>query len=103
MALADRLRLHDILTETLGSENVYFRPSDSTIIKYPCIVYERLNDNIFYADNSSYIKHDRYSITLIDEDPDSSIVEKLEDLQMCSFDRSYYADGLVHHVFTIYI
>lgn len=103
MALMDRLRLHDILEEALGSENVYFRPSDNTTMEYPCIIYERLNNDVLYADNFSYIKHDRYSVILVDEDPDSEIIPKLEDLQMCTFDRAYYADGLNHYVFTIYI
>lgn len=103
MALADRLRLHDILVEALGSENVYFRPSDNTHLKYPAIIYERLNNDVQYADNLPYMKADRYSIILIDEDPDSEVVPKLEDLPMCTFDRHYFADGLNHDVFTIFI
>lgn len=103
MALTDRLRLHDILVQALGSDNVYFRPSDNTHLKFPCIIYERLNNNVQYADNISYIKNTRYSITLIDEDPDSEVIPILEDLPMCTFDRHYFADGFNHDVFTIFI
>ena len=39
--LNDRLALHELLCEKLGSRNVYFQPPESIKMKYPAIVYSR--------------------------------------------------------------
>lgn len=97
-----RLELHEILVDILGSRNVYFQPPASIRMKYPCIIYEL--DDIFTinADNTKYKTKKRYKITVVDEDPDSELVDKLHKLQYCSFDRFYTSDNLNHFVFTLY-
>ena len=106
MALTDRLKLHQMLCEIIGStspKKCAFEPPPSINLEYPCIVYERANARIFHADNAPYLIRDRYTVTVIDEDPDSEYVEKLEKLPLTSYDRHFYSDGLNHDVFTIYI
>lgn len=102
MALTGRLALHDIFREVLGSNNVYFRPPDGTVMRYPCIKYEKDNINTRYADNTSYHMTDRYTGTVIDEDPDSEIIYDILKLPYTSFGRHYIADGLCHDTFTIF-
>lgn len=97
-----RLKLHEILVEKLGSRNVYFQPPASLKLKYPCIVYSRSGSKNIPADNLSYIHKKRYEVTVIDEDPDSEIPDRIEQLPRCSFDRWYTADNLNHYVFTLY-
>lgn len=93
--------LHDKLEEILGSKNVYLRPP-SKGMKYPAIKYEFLGREYKMADNKKYIKFDKYRITVIDENPNSDIPEKIENLDYCNYDRTYISDGLNHFVYVLY-
>lgn len=99
----DRLALHDLLCEKLGSTNVYFQPPESVKIKYPAIVYSRNRIENTSADNIIYKQDVSYTITVIDRDPDSEIVERLSKVPRIVYDRSYVADNLNHDVFTLYV
>lgn len=98
----DRLGLHEELCKILGSRNVYFQPPVSVSMKYPAIVYERDNIRNEHANDSVYMQPRVYSLTVIDSDPDSEIVEKISKLPKCSFSRHFTSDNLNHDVFTIY-
>lgn len=100
--MTSRLELHELLCETLGSRHVYYQPPESVKMVYPSIVYARNSINNKFADNSVYKRMTGYSITVIDEDPDSEIVERIAQLPMCRFDRHFVSDNLNHDVFTIY-
>lgn len=100
--MASRLQLQTELEELLGSRNVYFQPPASVRMQYPAIVYSRSNIENRHADNNVYMQSYFYEITVIDEDPDSEIVEKVSKLPTCRFDRHYKADNLNHDVFTLY-
>lgn len=102
MTQASRLKLHEELCNILGSRNVYYQPPESIKINYPAIVYSRDNiDNIF-ANNGVYNQHDAYSITVIDEDPDSEIVREISLMPRCRFNRHFTSDNLNHDVFTLF-
>lgn len=94
----------DILSaiEKEARRHVYFQPTVNIRIAYPCIVYSLSNIDAKFADNIPYILQKQYSLTVIDKDPDSMIVDKVSELPRCSFDRHYTADNLHHWVFTIY-
>jgi hypothetical protein len=97
-----RLELHEELCNILGSRNVYFRPP-SKGLKYPCIIYDIDGEKYFPADNKSYIGRKRWSVTIVDEDPDSEIGDRMKEaLPYCTFDRPYTSDDLNHFVYTIY-
>lgn len=97
-----RLILHERLKKILGSNNVYFQPPASITMKYPCIVYNRSTGDTSFADNNAYHFTKRYQITIIDQDPDSDIVDKMAMMPMCTFDRHYTADNLNHDIFNLY-
>lgn len=97
-----RLELHEVLCDILGSRNVYFQPPESLKLKYPCIVYDLSDIPTEKANNGTYLKYKRYTVTVIDEDPDSEIPEKVLALPYCSFDRPYKSDNLNHSVLTLY-
>jgi hypothetical protein len=100
--LTGRLALQDLLEELLESDNVYFQPPSSLSMKYPCIVYELSHIKSDFADNNPYTLGVRYSVTIIDRDPDSTIPATIALLPLCSFDRFFTADNLNHYVFNIY-
>ena len=100
--MGTRLELNALLKTLLGSNNVYFQPPSSISMSYPCIVYQRDYITTRFANNSPYLHKNRYKITVIDKDPDSSIPAKIGKLDMCSFDRHYVADNLNHDVYTLY-
>lgn len=97
-----RLMLHEILCKILGTRNVYFQPPPTIQLEYPCIIYERNQIKSNYADNKSYSNVTAYSVTVIDQDPDSLILNKIQKLSMCRFSTHFTADNLNHDVFNIY-
>lgn len=97
-----RLELHEILCDILGSRHVYFQPPSSVKMVYPAIVYSRNSIGNDFANDLVYKQSLGYTVTVIDEDPDSNVVEKISRLPMCRFDRHFTSDNLNHDVFTIY-
>ena len=80
---------------------VYFQPPPDHEMVYPCIVYSRSDINTEFADDLPYKHTKRYSITVIDPDPDSTIPDDISMLPRCTFDRAFKSDQLNHDVFTI--
>lgn len=100
-----RLELHEFLCDILGSRNCYFTPPANIQIQYPCIVYQKETKNVIHADNKRYLYKEYYSLTIIDEDPESKIPMKLflSDLLYVSESRApYVSDGLYHFVYDLY-
>lgn len=97
-----RLELHSILVAILGSHHVYYQPPESLQLKYPAIVYERAKINSKHADDGVYMRSLGYTVTVIDSDPDSAIVDKISMLPLCSWDRQFKSNNLNHDVFTLY-
>lgn len=100
--MGTRLELQSLLEQLLGGDNVYFQPPPSVRMSYPAIRYERSDIRSNRADNQHYTQTRGYTVTVIDPDPDSEIVEKVSRLPMCEFDRHYAADNLNHDVFRLY-
>ena len=98
----NRLDLHELLCEVLGSRNVYYSPPESVKIKYPAIVYSRSDIDNKFANDSVYKQSHVYSITVIDDDPDSEIVERMSSIPKCKFDRHFVSDNLNHDLFRLY-
>lgn len=97
-----RLTLHDELCKILESQNCYFSPPDKMI--YPCIRYNRETPLMENADNIIYTEMQRWTVTIIDFDPDSKIPKRLTDHfeHYCRKDREYTTDGLYHFVYNLY-
>ena len=77
-----RLKLHDILCKILECPNEGFENA--------------------YANNGVYLSQMRYSVTVMDKDPDSPIVGKVASLPTSRFNRHYEKDNLNHDVYTIF-
>lgn len=100
--MSNRLELQSLLEEVLGSKNVYFQPPANVSMKYPAIVYSLSRIGNKHANDNVYMQSTSYSVTVIDKNPDSEIVDRVSRLPMCRFDRNYKSDNLNHNVFTIY-
>lgn len=83
-------------------DNVYFQPPPTVKMVYPCIRYERSDDDTRFADDKPYSHAKRYIATVIDQDPDGEISDKVRQLRYCRFDRFYTADELNHDVFQLF-
>ncbi len=106
--------LRNLLVEAIGQENatymysgslrykVYFQPTETTKIEYPCIIYQVDTGDTAYADNDPYRFTKRYNVTVIDKNPDSIIPYHVAMLRMCRMDRTYFADNLNHWAFNLY-
>lgn len=100
--MANRLDLHEMLCDIIGSRNVYFQPPESVKIQYPAIKYSLSNIKNNHANDKVYTQSRSYQIIVIDKSPDSTISDKVSQLPYCKFDRSYVSDGLNHYVYTLY-
>lgn len=104
----ERVPLHEILCEVVGmpfpdgKNHCYFSPPSKHKMNYPCIVYNHTNDQDLYADNSHYLGWKRYTVTVIDRDPDSKIPTRLKELPYCTSDRNFSVDGLNHFVYELF-
>lgn len=96
-----RLELHSELVKILGSRNVYFQPPENLRRQYPAIVYERSALRSANGDNEKYLKWHQYQITVIDPNPDSDIVSKMEDFPFTRYVRHFTTEGLNHDVFQV--
>lgn len=97
--MGQRLDLHEILKDIPGVTEAYFQPPDKTEMTYPCIVYQRDDSYVEYANNKLYWGKKRYLITVIDRNPDSVIPDAVEALPYTRFDRFFITDGLNHTAF----
>ena len=100
--MSKRIDLGNKLKEILGSSNVYFQPPETVKLKYPCIIYTLSGERVRHADDSLYFHRDKYTINVIDKNPDSEIPDNIRALPYCAFDRFYTADNLNHFVYTIF-
>lgn len=100
--MGSRLELQTLLESIAGNKNVYFQPPSNYTISFPAIVYTREKIDNTYADDSVYNQKHGYTITVIDKNPDSSIVSKVSELPCCRYDRGFKNDNLNHDVFVLY-
>lgn len=100
--MGQRLQLQAKLVEILGSPHVYFQPPASVKMQYPAIVYHRDYELSQHADNSPYHRRKRYMVTVIDEDPDSGIPDKITALPMSTFVRHFTLANLNHDIINLY-
>lgn len=84
------------------TKNTYYQAPSNITMNYPAIKYDMDDIKNTHADDEVYSQHTGYSVTVIDPDADSDVVDKVSKLPMCRFDRAYTADNLYHKVFTIY-
>lgn len=98
--MRSRLELHTVLTQIC--KNVYFQPPESVKLKYPCIIYEKVDEDQLYADNIKYRGYNVYDLTIITKDPDSEIPDCIGKLDYCSYSRSFVSENLIHHVYRLY-
>lgn len=103
-----RYKLHNELCDILACPysgslcRVYFQPPSSVKMQYPAIVYSLNDIDSEYANNRVYTALKAYTVTIIDKNPDSELVDKLLKSSIISkFDRSFTSDNLNHFVFKI--
>ena len=99
MARRPRTELQSRLEEIVP--NVYFQPPPNYKMTYPCIRYSRSRILPTFADNKPYIERTRYTLYLIDKNPDSIYLDAIAALPYCTHTRNYVADNLNHDVFEI--
>ena len=98
--MGQRLQLHQLL-ETFV-DNVYFQPPTNIKLDYPCIIYKRDFADTKFADDKPYNHTKRYQVTVIDQDPDSEIPDKIAAMPMTLFNRFYTVDNLNHDVYNVF-
>lgn len=83
--------------------HVYYQPENNLTMTYPAIVYSIGSAMDRKANNGLYSMNDRYTVTVIDRNPDSKIPNLVRQLPMSSLTAQNKYDGLYHTIFTVYI
>lgn len=94
-----RLDLHDKLL--LLCKNVYYQPPETIKMTYPCIIYSLERDNVLNADDAIYNRKKRYSVTIVDRDPDSLLPDSFSDAFNVGMERHFTSDNLHHYIYSI--
>ena len=87
--------------QILGSDNVYYQSPSSEKMNYPAIKFSRSNVKDVNANNKAFIRLTKYTVTLMDRDPDSVFISEILKLSGCKHDRHYVVNNLHHDTFTI--
>lgn len=99
--MATRIELHAELVKFLP--NVYFQPPSNITISYPCIIYTKTIQSRQFANDGIYLNKQRYQITVIDKNPDSTVADDIEEyFQYCAIDQYFTMDNLNHTTLTLY-
>lgn len=99
--LGTRLELHGVLK--LYMDNVYFRKPSNQVLKYPCILYRKQDMSLTRANNKIYSTRQLYRITLIEQNPDSDLAERmLEELSLIDLVDYQEIDNLNHTYLDLY-
>lgn len=99
---ARRGELHAILTAIPNVKAAYLQPPNGLKMQYPCIVYERDDSWVSHADNIKYRTKKRYTVTVIDRNPESTIPDAVEELPFTRFNRAFVSDGTHNTVFQMF-
>lgn len=81
---------------------VYFQAPENIEMEYPCIVYELDYIDTKFANNSPYYNTKRYQVTVVTDDPDSDIPDKVKLMPLSLFRRLLKANGLYHYNYIVY-
>lgn len=101
--MGTRLQLQTLLESLLPTgKRAWFQPPPNVELTYPTIIYEHDYNTVIHANNNPYNVKKRYQVTVIDEDPDSQLVDEVQALPMCSMVRKFNADELNHTIFDLY-
>lgn len=100
----DRLLLHNQILSLYPGLNVYFRPSSTFQLEYPCIVYNRTTHPTTYANDTSYRVGSAFDVVLLTTLHDIVTDTKaMLGIPGCSFKTTYITNDIVHNVYTIVI
>ena len=80
---------------------MYFQPPSTVRMVYPAIVYGVENIDNAYANNGVYLSKKSYSITLINKDPDSELIDKINNLPTARYSTQFVKDNLYHTIFSL--
>lgn len=83
-------------------EHTYFQPPSNAAMVFPCITYERSTINTNHANDKPYLHDRRYTVTVIDKDPDSALVTAVAELPKSRHASFFVANQLNHDVFDIF-
>ena len=102
--MGQRLELHAVLKALLpeGKKYIYFQAPGNTAMQYPCIMYSEDGVIARHANDGLYSRTKRYQVTIIDEDPDTEIPDKVANLPLSAFRRRFVADRLNHYIYNLY-
>lgn len=101
--MRSRIEFDEEIRELIGNTNVYFQPPESIKLKYPCIIYKKVDPFVMRADDRAYNVTTCYDVTIISKNPDYELFDDIiYAFPMCRPGRPYTYDNLYHRTYTIY-
>lgn len=91
------------LSELMEGNMVKFQPPPGYQLTYPCLVYNISSGTTRFAENMPYLFTRRYTLTLMDRNPDSIFFDRIaKAFPMITVDRCFSTQGIHHFVYTLY-
>jgi hypothetical protein len=100
--MGTRLEFQAVLEGLQNGLSVYFQPPDNIDMSFPAIIYNRDITSDKHADNILYGTTQRYSVMIIDRDPDSPIPGLVGALPYAKSIRHFTTAGLYHDIYYVY-
>ena len=84
--------------------NVYYQPGDGSMLKYPCIVYNRQNVNNIHANNNGlYTGSITYQVVYMSKNGENTIVNKmLRSFPTSTLTSFLTSEGVYHEYYQLY-
>lgn len=99
--MPSRLDLHNELLTFIP--NVYFQPPSNTLMKYPCIVYNKTVKDRKFANDAIYLSKQSYQLMIVERTPDSEVADDIEKhFPYCAITQHYAVDNLNHTTLSLY-
>ena len=99
----DQLRTFLVNAAGDDAKQVYTQPPTGMQMVFPCLVINIETGKSEFADNTVYRHQKRYLVTaIVRESDDLTLYDILSKLPKSRHERSFKADELNHHVFSIF-
>lgn len=86
------------------TNHVYYQPTDNTKLLYPCIVYDEIDETVFYANGGRFVTIPKVQVTVIDKVPDSDLTESFVAwFPYARFTNKFVSDNLYHTLYELNI
>lgn len=97
----DRTKLHTFLAFEFPDLNIYYNPTESTLIQYPCIVYTMIRLDASHADSRVYNVGTIFQVSLMHTESEFEGLKKMFNIPYATQVNTFKSKDITNNVFNI--